>query len=152
MFLEKNHGEIPVIRQTELLGIARSSAYYRPIVDPEDDLLMKMIDEIYTGCPFYGSRRIRAVLERKGYPACRDRVRGLMSEMGIAAVYPKRRTTFPNLLHKKYPYLLRGLRICRPNHVWSTDITYIRLKHGFIYRNSRKTVNMIFRLFSREFF
>lgn len=133
MLLEKDHREIPVARQTELLGIARSTAYYRPIIDSEDDLYMKKIDEIYTAWPYFGSRRIRAILERRGYDIGRDRVCSLMRRMGIEAIYPKHRTTFPNAQHRKYPYLLKGLTICHPNHVWSTDITYIRLKHGFIY-------------------
>ena len=133
MFLEKDHCKISVVRQTELLGIARSTAYYSPIIDPEDDLYMKKIDEIYTAWPYFGSRRIRAILLRRGHDIGRDRVCSLMRKMGIEAIYPKHRTTFPNAQHRKYPYLLKGLEICRPNHVWSTDITYIRLKHGFIY-------------------
>lgn len=122
-----------MVRQTELLGIARSTAYYRPIINSEEDFYMKKIDEIYTAWPYFGSRRIRAILERRGYDIGRDRVCSLMRRMGIEAIYPKHRTTFPNAQHRKYPYLLKGLIICRPNHVWSTDITYIRLQHGFIY-------------------
>lgn len=122
-----------MIRQVELLGIARSTAYYSPIIDPEDDLYMKKIDEIYTAWPYFGSRRIRAILLRRGHDIGRTRVCSLMRKMGIEAIYPKHRTTFPNSQHRKYPYLLKGLTICRPNHVWSTDITYIRLQHGFIY-------------------
>lgn len=133
LFLEKHYCQISVVRQTELLGIAKSTAYYSPIIDLEDDLYMKKIDEIYTAWPYFGSRRIRAVLERRGYDIGRDRVCSLMRKMGIEAIYPKHRTTFPNAQHRKYPYLLKGLTIFRPNHVWSTDITYIRLEHGFIY-------------------
>lgn len=133
LFLEKHHPEIPIIRQTDLLGIARSTAYYVPVLDPEDDFLMKLIDKIYTDHPFYGSRRIRVMLERKGHPIGRDRVCSLMRKMGIAAIYPKPRTTFLESHHRKYPYLLKGLIIWHPNQVWATDITYIRLQHGFIY-------------------
>jgi putative transposase len=133
LLLEKNHPEISVVRQTQLLEISRSTAYYQPVVDPANDMLMKMIDEIYTDCPFYGSRRMKAILKRKGYPIGRDRVCRLMQEMGIVAIYPKRRTTFPEANNKKYPYLLKDLKIRRPDHVWSTDITYIRLQRGFVY-------------------
>lgn len=133
MLLEKKHSEISVVQQADLLGIARSTAYYCPFIDPEDDLHMRIIDEIYTAWPYFGSRRIRVMLERRGYEVGRDRIRSLMRKMGIQAIYPKPRTTFPNSQHKKHPYLLKGLTINRPNHVWSTDITYIRLQKGFIY-------------------
>lgn len=101
--------------------------------NPEDELYMKQIDEIYTEYPFYGKRRIYQTLLRRGYDIGVKRVCSLMRRIGIQAIYPK-----PNLSkaahdHKKYPYLLRGIEICQPNHVWGTDITYIRLAQGFIY-------------------
>ena len=133
MLLEKNHPDLSIVRQTELLGIARSTAYYCQIIDPEDDQLMKKIDTIYTTWPYFGSRRIRIILRRRGDDIGRERIGSLMKKLGIQAIYPKRRTTIPNSQHKKYPYLLKGLDICRPDMVWSTDITYIRLQQGFIY-------------------
>ncbi len=88
---------------------------------------MHQIDTIYTECPFFGSRRMRAVLNRKGYPVGRERVQGLMRRMGIEAIYPKPRTSEPHPDHRIYPYLLRNVEISHVNHVWSTDITYIRM-------------------------
>ena len=126
---------IPISRQCELFGLARSSFYYEPaIVDEYNLFLMRLIDEQYTQTPFYGTRRMTACLRATGYGVNRKRIRRLMRLMGLEAIYPK-----PNLSRAganesvKYPYLLKGLFIQRPNHVWSTDITYIRLKQGFVY-------------------
>lgn len=95
--------------------------------------LMRLIDEQYTACPFYGIRRMTAHLRRAGFEVNPKRVGRLMRKMGIAAIYPRPRTSVPNLEHKIYPYLLRGVLIERVNQVWSCDITYIRLTKGFIY-------------------
>ena len=94
---------------------------------------MRLIDEEYTRHPFRGSRRMRDYLEEQGEPACRDRVRHLMQRLGLQAIYPKKRLSLENKVHEKYPYLLRGLVIDRPDQVWCSDITYIRLKGGFVY-------------------
>jgi putative transposase len=96
---------------------------------------MNLLDEIFTACPFYGSRRMVVELERSyEIHVCRDHVRRLMREMGLEAIYPKKsRGSEPNQLHKKYPYLLTNLSITTPNQVWGTDITYIRLAKGFCY-------------------
>ena len=94
---------------------------------------MNAIDEIFTKCPFYGSRRIRQDLKDEGICICREHVQRLMRLMGLEAIYPKKRTTMPHPEHKKYPYLLRGIPIIRPNHVWGTDITYVKLECGFCY-------------------
>lgn len=94
---------------------------------------MKVIDEIYTKRPFYGSRRIRVELNHLGYPIGRKHTSCLMKKLGIEAVYPKKKTSVPNQNHKTYPYLLRDMSIENPNQVWSTDITYIRLAIGFVY-------------------
>jgi len=108
--------------------------YYKPIeVDAETLLLMKLIDEEYTKHPFYGTRRMRSYLRNQGYPVNRKQVQRLYRVMGLEAVYPKPNLSKRNLQHKIYPYLLRGIEINRCNQVWSTDITYIRLKHGFVY-------------------
>lgn len=94
---------------------------------------MRRIDELYTEWPFYGSRKITAHLKVEGQAVNRKRVSRLMRVMGIEAIYQKPRTTKSAPEHRKYPYLLRGLKIERPNQVWATDITYIRLRQGFIY-------------------
>ena len=94
---------------------------------------MQLIDEIYTDAPCYGSRKIKAALARQGYEVGRERVQKLMRTMGIEAIYPKPRGSQRNPEHRIYPYLLRGVKIIRPNHVWGTDITYIRLARGWMY-------------------
>jgi len=117
-----------------LLGINRSNYYYKPALESALDLeLMKKIDQIYTKYPFYGSRRITVLLRRESFDINRKHVQRLMRKMGLEAIYPKPKTTLRNQEHKIYPYLLRGLLIDRPNHVWSTDITYIPLQKGFMY-------------------
>lgn len=125
---------LSVNRQCELLGLTRSSYYYQPQGEGEYNLkLMRLLDEQYTRRPFYGSRRMREWLRRQGYPVSRGRVRRLMRLLGIEAIYPKRRLSLVNKEHRTYPYLLNGLKIDRPDHVWASDITYIRLRRGFVY-------------------
>jgi len=131
--LDFNHPEICISRQSKLLGIARSSCYYQPKEDPLQKVLMNEIDEIYTRCPFYGKRRICNALREKGYKIGVKRTKTLMKIMRIEAVYPKPKTSLGNQEHKKYPYLLKDKVIQNPNKVWSTDITYIRMKKGWIY-------------------
>ena len=132
--VEPGNRELSVTRQCELLGLPRSSYYYKASGLSERDLRqMRMIDEEYTRHPFRGSRGMRDYLEDQGEPACRDRVRRLMRHLGLQAIYPKKRLSFGNREHKKYPYLLRHIEIARPDHVWCSDITYIRLKGGFVY-------------------
>jgi putative transposase len=116
-------------RQCALVGLARSTCYYRPAGESAENLaLMRRIDEQYLRTPFYGSRKLAEVL---GFN--RKRLQRLMRVMGIAAIYPKRRTTWPAVGHKIYPYLLRGVAVTRPDQVWSSDITYVPLRHGFMY-------------------
>lgn len=127
---------ITIIRQAELLDISRSSIYYEPRVNREDILIMNAIDEIYTECPFYGHRRIIPELrEEYGIDIGKKRTLRLMREMGLQAIYPRKKLYLsdPDKQRKKFPYLLSGLSIVRPNQVWGTDITYIRLKDGFAY-------------------
>lgn len=121
--------------QTEMLGISRSSIYYQPRpVDEKSLLVMNKIDEVYTASPFYGSRRIaREVSTQLGQAVNRKRVQGLMQEMGIQALYPKPNLSKSNPAHSVYPYLLKGITAGYPNHIWGTDITYIRMHHGFVY-------------------
>jgi len=120
---------LSIVRQCRLTSLARSSWYYRPQGETAKNLaLMRAIDEQYLETPFYGSRKLADVLGIN-----RKRAQRLMRIMGLEAVYPKRRLTHPGAGHKIYPYLLRNVEILRPDQVWSTDITYIPLRHGFLY-------------------
>jgi putative transposase len=132
--IEFSNEDISISKQCELLGLARATLYYQPRDINEYNLkIMRLIDEQYLNTPFYGSRRMTAFLQRKGYNVNRKRIKRLMVLMGIQAIYPA-----PNLSkackdHEFFPYLLRELDINRPNQVWCSDITYIRLNSGFIY-------------------
>lgn len=121
-------------RQCELLSVNRSSLYYNP--QPADDFtltLMRLIDEEYTRHPFYGTRKMVAYLRSLGFDINRKRVQGLYQRMGLEAVYPKPNLSRRNHEHQVFPYLLRGVKIERINQVWSADITYIRMRQGFVY-------------------
>jgi len=131
--IDRSHA-LPVSRQARLLGLSRSSVYYRPVASAERDLaLMAAIDLVHTELPFYGIRRIRGELTGRGFEAGRGHVATLMRRMGISAIAPKRRLSRPAPGHKIYPYLLRGLEISEAGHVWSADITYLPLARGFCY-------------------
>lgn len=132
----KEHSDISVSRQAELLNISRSSIYYEPVVSEDDILTMNAIDEIYTDCPFYGHRKIKPELrDNFGIEIGKKKIISLMKQMGLETIYPRKKPnlSIPDKQHKKYPYLLRRLRIIRSNQVWGTDITYVRLKKGFAY-------------------
>jgi putative transposase len=117
-----------------LLDISRSGLYYQPKGISEEDLtLMKLIDRQYLATPFYGARKIAAWLKSQKYGVNRKRVRRLMHVMGLKAIYRHPRTSQPAAGHKVYPYLLSGMKITRPNQVWSADITYIPMARGFLY-------------------
>ena len=133
--VEKENKSITIKRQCQLLGISRESLYYKAVeISHEDVKTMNLIDKIYTKCPFYGNRRIKYELNKTyNIPIGRKHVKMLMRIMGIVALYPKNKLTWRNINHKVYPYLLRNLKIERPNQVWSTDITYIKLENGFAY-------------------
>lgn len=134
LWIDYNHPEVSIKRQCELLEIARSSYYYNPKGESEQNLrLMRLIDEEFTEHPFYGTRRMTAFLRHKGENVNRKRVRRLMRKMDLEAVYTKPRLSKSHPEHRIYPYLLKGLEINKPNQVWCTDITYIRLTHGFVY-------------------
>ena len=125
---------LSVSRQCELLGIARSSFYYRPRPEAAEELdLLQRLDRIFTDHPVYGSRRLQVVLAREGTAVGRRRVRRLMKKLGLCAVRPKRNSSKPAPGHKVYPYLLRELVVDRPNQVWASDITYIPMQQGFLY-------------------
>jgi len=128
--------EVPVARQCVLAGVCRATHYARKKpreVDESDLLLSDLIDKEYTKHPFYGSRRMAVVLRKAGHKVNRKRVQRLMRAMGLAGMAPGPNTSRPHPEHKVYPYLLRGIPVVRPNQVWSTDITYIRLDRGFVY-------------------
>ena len=123
---------LPVVAQCRLLKVARSTLYYQPVAVSVDDLaVMRRMDELYLASPFYGSRRMMAVLRREGWAVNRKRVRRLMRLMGLWAIYQKPNTSRQHPDHKVYPYLLRGLTIDRANQVWCADITYIPMAKGF---------------------
>lgn len=126
---------ISIKQQCEMLNISRGYYYYQPVELSEEDLrTMEKIDELYTEDPTRGTRRLsRALRKRIHIKVGRAKVKRLMRIMGICAVYPKKNLSISNQAHKKYPYLLRNMEITHPNQVWSTDITYIRLKRGFVY-------------------
>jgi len=132
--IEAHNKEISVLRQCELISLPRSSLYYKSRRDDAfDSELMRVLDEEYTKTPFYGVPRMTFRLRKLGYEVGEKRVRRLLRMMGLMAVYPKKRLSLPNAKHKKYPYLLRGVTIERPNQVWSADITYVRQRRGFAY-------------------
>ena len=132
--IEPKHPKVSISRQCRLLKFPRSSFYFQPKVTSKEDLeLMRQIDAQYMETPFFGSRRMREHLRRLGHRIGRGKVRRLMRKMGISAIYQKPKTTIANKDHKKYPYLLRHLKITRPNQVWCTDITYLPVQRGFFY-------------------
>lgn len=123
-----------VRKQCDLLDVARSNIYYEPVGYSEEDLeIMHRIDEIHTDQPWLGYRKHYEILKREGYSIGEDRTRILMRVLDIEAIYPAKKTTIRNKDHKTYPYLLRHLNIEKPNQVWATDITYIRMAKGFCY-------------------
>lgn len=132
--IEPEHPELSLSRQLELLDLSKGAYYYRVAqIDPYNLQVMDAIDRVYTKFPFYGSRRMVIGLSTLGYSVNRKRIQRLMKLMGIEAIYPKGNLSKRNQAHKVYPYLLNDVRIKRPNFVWSTDITYIRIGRGFVY-------------------
>ena len=126
--------ELSIIRQCELLGLCRSSLYYRPQpVSAANLALMRRIDELHLAHPFLGARKLARMLQREGVAVGRRHVGSLMRLMGIEAIYRKRRTSLPGTGHKIYPYLLGTVAIERPNQVWAADITYLPMAQGFAY-------------------
>jgi len=131
--LEKDNPEMPLKTQAELLGISYSSLFYEPVPPSARELAIKRrIDEIYTACPFYGSRKITVQLHPE-FGVSRPTVQAYMREMGIFALVPGPLTSKPAAQHQIYPYLLRNVTATYPNHIWGIDITYIRLQHGWLY-------------------
>jgi putative transposase len=121
-------------RQCEMLAVSRSSVYYDATdPDAEELALMRRIDELHLSFPFYGSRKLAVELRNEGHAVNRKRVQRLMRLMGLEAMVPKPKTSEPHPEHAVYPYLLKGLEISRPNKVWAADITYVPMRHGFLY-------------------
>jgi putative transposase len=132
--IEASHPHLSIVRQCALLQISRSGRYYQPTGEREPTLaLMRLIDEAFLDCPYYGSRQMTQHLHRLGYQVGRNRVVRLMRKMGLRAIYQKPNTSAPHPEHRVYPYLLRELAIVRPNQVWCCDITYIPMRRGFLY-------------------
>lgn len=125
---------VSLVKQCKILGLSRSTIYYKPQISEKNLNLMNKIDELYMEDPTRGTRRMKAAL-RNVYSIFigRAKIRSLMRRMGISAIYPKKNLSKANKKHKIYPYLLRNVKITHCNHVWSTDITYVRLEHGFVY-------------------
>jgi putative transposase len=133
-WIQPEHPQLSVSRQCRLLGLAASSYYY--VAEPESAQnleYLRMLDEEYTRHPFYGVRKMTAWLQQQGHGVGPKRVRRLLRAMGLMAVYPKPRLSLNPSAQPRFPYLLRGLAIVRPNQVWSSDITYIRLRGGFVF-------------------
>jgi len=132
--VEWDHEALSVRRQCELLGLNRSTLYFRGVGESAENLqLMRLIDEEYSRRPFYGSRRLTDWLRSQNHGVNRKRVQRLLRKMGLEAIYPKPRLSVSGKEHQVYPYLLRQVAVTRPNQVWATDITYIRLAQGFMY-------------------
>jgi putative transposase len=132
--LERPAGEVPLATQAALLGLNRTHLYYVPVPPSVEELALKRrIDEIFTDRPFYGVRKITAQLRQEGCLVNHKAVARHMREMGLAAICPGPNLSKRSHLHAVYPYLLRGVSAQRPNHVWGIDITYIRLRHGWMY-------------------
>ncbi len=134
MMVRRDHPELSLSRQCQVLSISRSSLYYTPKGESVENLaLMRRIDELFLKYPFYGSRQMARHLRREGVCIGRHRVRRLMRLMGLEAIYQAPRTSAPHPEHRIYPYLLGNLEIKRPNQVWCADITYIPVQRGFLY-------------------
>jgi putative transposase len=134
--IEPDNKRITIYRQCELLGLNRSSLYYQPSGETEyNEKLMKMIDRQYVQTPFYGIDKMTAWLGRQGHIVNHKRVRRLMRQMGLEALYPRRKRglSIPDRQHRIYPYLLRDVQVERVDQVWSTDITYVRMHRGWVY-------------------
>jgi putative transposase len=132
--IDPDHPQLSICRQCELIGLNRSTFYLAPATESEENLrLMRLIDEQYLEAPFYGSRRMAASLRRRGEAVNRKRVRRLMTLMGLEGLHPGPRTTIAAPDARAYPYLLRDRALTRVDEVWSSDITYVPMRRGFMY-------------------
>lgn len=134
LLIDTNNADLTINQQCELIDLSRSTYYYKPRPLSKEMLeLMNVVDEEYTKYPYFGTRRMAEYLKRKGFDVGRKKIRAIYYLLGLEAIYPKPRLSDPNKQHKIYPYLLRNIEINDIDEVWSTDITYIRLRHGFVY-------------------
>lgn len=132
--IEKGHATLSITKQCELLSLSKGGLYYEPVpIDAYNLLLMDLIDREYLAHPFYGGKKMVIILEKLGHHVNVKRVRRLMRLMGIKAIYPQKKLSIPANNHPRYPYLLKGLAIDHPDHVWCSDITYLRIGSGFAY-------------------
>lgn len=131
--INKQHDQISLRKQCVLLGLTRSSVYHVPAIAADESAIANKIHELWLKKPMYGYRKITKQLQRYSYNINHKRVLRIMREMRIQAIYQRPKTSTGNPEHQKYPYLLNGLAITRPNQVWATDITYIKLSSGFVY-------------------
>jgi len=132
--IRRDHPQLSITRQCRLVKLSRSSFYYSPVgIDAQTLKLMKAIDVVFTKYPFFGSRQIAAFLRREGRVVGRHRVRRLMTKMGLEAIYKRPNTSKAHPQHPVYPYLLRKMKVDRPNQVWCSDITFIPVQNGFLY-------------------
>jgi putative transposase len=134
LMIEPDHAKLSIICQCALVGLHRSLYYYEPAQESVENLaLMAQIDKQYLKCPFYGTRRMTALLQNMGYEVNRKRVQRLYKLMGLEGIGPKPNLSKPGKGHKIYPYLLKGFKIERVNQVWATDLTYMPMPTGFMY-------------------
>jgi len=134
LWIEPKHQGLSVVQQCGLLGLERSSYYYRPRPESAENLkYMRLLDEEYTRHPFYGVPKMTVWLQEQGYAVGPKRVRRLLRTMGLMAIYAKPHLSQNGSVHRRFPYLLGEVKIQRANQVWSADITYIRLRGGFVY-------------------
>lgn len=131
--VKKTSPDLSVTRQCALLGLNRSGLYYRPKTRQDSVTLMNELRDLNARHPTYGYRKAHALLVQQGWRLNRKRVYRLWKEQDLSALYPKKRTTLPGKKPRKYPYLLKDLAINRPNQVWQTDITYLKMGHGYAY-------------------
>jgi len=132
--IDWQHPKLSINKQCELLSLSKGALYYTPVPMSQYNLdIMDLIDQQYLKTPFYGSRRMTVFLQTQGYTINRKKVQRLMQVMGLKGITPGPNLSKKRQENKIYPYLLKGLSIVRPNQVWATDITYIRIKSGFMY-------------------
>jgi putative transposase len=134
VLIDPSHEALSIRRQCELLDLPRSTFYYLPAQESEENLrFMRWLDEQYLKTPFWGSRNMATWLRQQGFAINRKRVQRLMRLMGLEGMTPRPTTTKPAPGHRVFPYLLRNVEITDADHVWSTDITYIPMRHGYLY-------------------
>lgn len=131
--INENHNCLSIRKQSAILGVGRSAFYYNHIISQDESVLANEIYDLWLQKPYYGYRRITAELRRRDYDINPKRVLRMMRDMKIQALYPKHRTTILNSENKIYPYLLKNMEVVMPDQVWESDITYIRMPHGFMY-------------------